>query len=156
MLGPWDGNWTMLWDRARWGVKGELLVGNGGQCAAAKYRGALRAKYDPKSVKPGRCLMDRGKKPLGKFFQVGAAMIGLRALGWAAAGKAEPMVFVADSRRYSGWEAWFANLYNESHLLFTLLTIAVIPITALVLGTIVGRVLTYLGVDLRSRSVGEH
>jgi len=85
---------------------------------------------------------------------IGALLVG--GVAWAAGGKAEPMVFVADSRRYTGWVAWFANLYNESHLQFTLLTLVLIPLLALILGTVAGKVLSALGVDLRSRSVGEH
>jgi len=66
------------------------------------------------------------------------------------------MVFVADTRAYSGWQAWFANLYNESHFYFTLLTITLIPPIAVFLGALTDKILAALGVDLRKRTVGEH
>ena len=57
----------------------------------------------------------------------------------AAASRWQPrgrrrIVLVADSRRFTGWEAWWANLYNESHLYFALLTIIIVPVLALSLG----------------------
>ena len=37
----------------------------------------------------------------------------------AAAGDEESfLVLVADSRKLTGWEAWWANLYNDSHFYF--------------------------------------
>jgi hypothetical protein len=74
----------------------------------------------------------------------------------ASGGSAEPIVFVADSRRYTGWEAWFTNLYNESLSSFTLLTVVSIPVIGVILGTIADLLMKQVGINLRSRSVGEH
>ena len=46
----------------------------------------------------------------------------------AAGGGGELIVIVADSRKLTGIMAWWANLYNESHLYFTLLTVVLIPV----------------------------
>ncbi len=74
----------------------------------------------------------------------------------AAGGGGEPIVFVADSRKYSGWLAWFTNLYNESLVYFTLLTIILIPLLALALGSLMSFLLARTGIDLRSRAVAGH
>ena len=74
----------------------------------------------------------------------------------AGGGGAEPIVFVADSRRFTGWEAWFANLYNESLLYFTIVTVVTIPLVGVILGTLADAVMSRLGLNLRSRSVAEH
>ena len=41
-------------------------------------------------------------------------------LALAAGPEAAPLVMVADTRNFTGWEAWWINLYNESHILFRL------------------------------------
>jgi len=74
----------------------------------------------------------------------------------AAGGGGEAIIFVADSRRYSGWQAWFTNLYNESHLYFTLVTIITIPALALILGSITSFIMARTGINLKSRVVAEH
>ena len=74
----------------------------------------------------------------------------------AAAGKAEAIVIVADSRRFTGWKAWWTNLYNESHFLFALATIVIIPTLGVILGTLTGLLLSRIGIDLRSRELAEH
>jgi len=77
-------------------------------------------------------------------------------LALAAAGKVERIVVVADSRRYTGWQAWFINLYNESLILFTLLTVVSIPVLGMMLGTMADLAMKQIGINLKSRSVGEH
>jgi len=74
----------------------------------------------------------------------------------AAAGKAERIVIVADSRVHTGCLAWLANLYNENLAYFTLVTVLVIPSLGVILGTITGFLLTRLGVNLKSRVLAEH
>jgi hypothetical protein len=74
----------------------------------------------------------------------------------AGGGGGEAIVFVADSRRYSGWKAWFTNLYNESHLYFMLVTIITIPALALILGSIMSFLIARTGIDLKSRVLAEH
>ena len=74
----------------------------------------------------------------------------------AAGEKASPLVIVADTRRLTGWEAWFANLYNESHVYFTLLTVVTIPIVGVILGILADLVMSRIGIDLSSRELAEH
>jgi hypothetical protein len=74
----------------------------------------------------------------------------------AGGGGGEAVVFVADSRRYSGWQTFFTNLYNESLVLFTLLTVVSVPIIALVLSSVMGFLLSKTGIDLKSKAVGGH
>ncbi len=80
----------------------------------------------------------------------------LQAAALAAPPKSDAMVIVADSRKFSGWKAWWANLYNESHLLFALITIVVIPVTALLLGKLTGSLVARLGINLKTRDLVEH
>ncbi len=75
----------------------------------------------------------------------------------AAAGpKAAPLVIVADTRKFTGWEAWWTNLYNESHLYFTLLTVVIIPIVGLIFGVLADVIMGHIGIDLKSRELAEH
>ena len=54
----------------------------------------------------------------------------------AGGGKGAPIVIVADTRQLEGIMAWWANLYNESHLQFMILTVLLIPVTGVVFGII--------------------
>ncbi len=74
----------------------------------------------------------------------------------AAGGGGESIIFVADSRRYTGWQGWFTDLYNESLVQFTLLTIILIPVLALILSSVMSFFLSKTGIDLKSRAVGGH
>ena len=74
----------------------------------------------------------------------------------AAGGGGEPIVMVADSRKLTGIMAWWANLYNESHLYFTLLTIILIPLIGVIFGVIADIVMHFVGIDLKSRDLAEH
>ena len=74
----------------------------------------------------------------------------------AGGGGGEAIVFVADSRRHSGLLAWFSNLYNESLVLFTLLTVVTIPLLAVTLSFFLGSLLAKTGIDLKSKAVGGH
>jgi hypothetical protein len=77
-------------------------------------------------------------------------------LALAAGPKAAPLVIVADTRKFTGWEAWWTNLYNESHLYFALLTIAIIPTIGVLFGTLADLVMSHIGIDLKSRELAEH
>jgi len=70
--------------------------------------------------------------------------------------KAESIVIVADSRRFTGWRAWWTNLYNDSHLLFAVMTIVALPALAVVLGRITGAIMERTGINLKSRELAEH
>jgi hypothetical protein len=75
----------------------------------------------------------------------------------AAAGPAAaPLVLVADTRKFTGWEAWWTNLYNESHLYFALLTVAIIPVVGLIFGVLADIIMSHIGIDLKSRELAEH
>jgi hypothetical protein len=74
----------------------------------------------------------------------------------AAGPKAAPLVVVADTRKFTGWQAWWTNLYNESHLYFALLTVVLIPIIGLIFGVIADLVMSRIGIDLKSRDLAEH
>jgi hypothetical protein len=74
----------------------------------------------------------------------------------AATGGGQAMVLVADSRRFSGWEAWWANLYNEDHLIFAILTVAVVAGLALGMGRLTDLILARTGINLKSRVLTEH
>ena len=80
----------------------------------------------------------------------------LPALSFGASSDESPIVFVADSRGLTGWRAWCTNLYNESLFQFALLTVIVIPLVALVLGSITNFFLVRTGINLKSRALAEH
>lgn len=74
----------------------------------------------------------------------------------AGGGPVANIVIVADTRKLSGILAWWANLYNESHLQFTILTVALIPVVGVIFGVIADIVMTHIGIDLKSRDLAEH
>jgi hypothetical protein len=74
----------------------------------------------------------------------------------AAGPKAAQLVMVADTRKFTGWEAWWTNLYNESHLYFALLTVVLIPIIGLIFGLLADLVMRTIGIDLEHRDLAEH
>ena len=98
---------------------------------------------------------------MGRFHRTGmrtvlvALFLGVAGI-LTAAPSGHPIVIVADSRRFTGWRAWWTNLYNESHLLFALLTIIIIPSLALVMGALTEFVLARIGINLKSRVLAEH
>ena len=71
-------------------------------------------------------------------------------------GGADRIVIVADSRQFTGWKAWWANLYNESHLQFALLTVVVIPLLGTLLGILTDFLIARIGINLKSRVLAEH
>ncbi len=74
----------------------------------------------------------------------------------AGGGKIANIVIVADTRGLPAWQAWWANLYNESHLYFTLVTIIIIPIVGVIFGTLADWLMQLIGLDLKSRELAEH
>ena len=77
-------------------------------------------------------------------------------LALAAAEKAAPLVLVADTRKLTGLMRWWADLYNESHVWFTVLTVVLIPVIGLAFGVIADIVMSHIGIDLKSRDLAEH
>jgi hypothetical protein len=74
----------------------------------------------------------------------------------AAAEGGSPLVLVVDSRRFTGWQAWWANIYNDNRWYFALITVIVIPLLGVVMGKLTGLVMSRLGINLKSRVVAEH
>ncbi|MGE5256975.1 MAG: DVU0150 family protein [Hyphomicrobiales bacterium] len=74
----------------------------------------------------------------------------------AAGGGGAPIVMVADTRKLSGIMAWWGNLYNESHVYFTILTIILIPVIGVIFGVLADLVMHFVGIDLKSRELAEH
>ena len=93
-----------------------------------------------------------------KLFSLGAFLsLFLPGISFAAGGGgAAPIVLVADTRKLDGIMAWWANMYNESHAEFTLLTVLIIPIVGVIFGTIADYVMAWIGIDLHSRDMAEH
>ncbi len=74
---------------------------------------------------------------------------------FAEGGKTSSVVIVADSRNLTGILGWWANLYNESHLYFALLTVLVIPLAGIILGSLADLLMGRIGIDLKSRKLRE-
>lgn len=76
------------------------------------------------------------------------------ALALAAKKKAN-VVIVADTRKLDGVLYWWAEMYNESHLLFAIMTMLIIPFVGCVLGWLADIVMTHIGIDLKHRELAE-
>lgn len=74
----------------------------------------------------------------------------------AAGGGGAPITIVADTRRLDGMMLWWAQLYNESHLYFTILTVIIIPVTGCIFGFLADVVMNNIGIDLKNRELAEH
>ncbi len=74
----------------------------------------------------------------------------------AAGPAAAPIVIVADTRHLNGLMLFWANLYNESHLQFTILTIILIPLVGVIFGLLADVVMNWIGIDLKNRDLAEH
>jgi hypothetical protein len=81
-------------------------------------------------------------------------MLALPGIAAAAKEKAN-VVIVADTRKLDGLMAWWANMYNESHLEFTILTILLIPTTGVLFGVLADFVMHHIGIDLKHRKTAE-
>lgn len=66
------------------------------------------------------------------------------------------VVIVADTRRLDGIMLWWAEMYNERHLYFTILTIIIIPVTGCIFGMLADLVMNHIGIDLKHRELAEH
>ena len=74
----------------------------------------------------------------------------------AGGGGAAPVVIVADTRKLSGLMAWWGDLYNESHVYFTIVTVILIPLIGVIFGTLADIIMSHIGIDLKSRDLAEH
>ncbi len=75
---------------------------------------------------------------------------------YAGGEPAAMVVIVADTRGLTGILKAWGQLYNESHLYFSLLTIVLIPVIGFVFGTIADVVMKMIGIDLEHRELSEH
>lgn len=73
----------------------------------------------------------------------------------AAKKEAANVVIVADTRRLDGLLLWWAQMYNDSHLYFMLMTIVIIPVTGCVFGLLADLVMNHIGIDLKHRKAAE-
>ncbi len=71
------------------------------------------------------------------------------------AAEAVRTVIVADTRKLAGLRAWWANLYNDSHLYFALATVILVPCVGAILGALADLAMGRLGIDLKSRALRE-
>ena len=62
---------------------------------------------------------------------------------------------VADTRELGGIMQWWAEMYNESHLYFAIVTMLVIPILGCILGWLADIVMSHIGIDLTHRELAE-
>lgn len=78
-------------------------------------------------------------------------------LSLAAGGKISAnVVIVADTRRLDGIMLWWAQMYNDSHLYFTIMTIVIIPVVGCIFGLLADVVMSRIGIDLKNRELAEH
>ena len=97
------------------------------------------------------------RKKLSKLFAwIVMAVLLLPALVQAAGPAAANIVIVADTRKATGILRWWADLYNESHVYFAILTVVLIPLIGVIFGTLADLVMSHIGIDLKSRELAEH
>jgi hypothetical protein len=65
------------------------------------------------------------------------------------------LVHVADTRQLTGFNLYFANLYNTNRLLFTLEVLLITVGMGILLGILMDKVVALIGLDLTKRSVKE-
>lgn len=91
------------------------------------------------------------------FWAVGLALLApalMPSIVLAAKKKAD-VVIVADTRKLDGILYWWAEMYNESHFLFAIMTMCIIPIVGCVLGWLADIVMNHIGIDLTHRDLAE-
>lgn len=76
--------------------------------------------------------------------------------GVALAAKKAPLVVVSHTTKLKGLNAWWANLYNDDMVMFTVLTIAFISAFGTILGVGADLIMSKSGLDLKSRELKEH
>lgn len=90
-----------------------------------------------------------------KCLRLVAAMLVLAQVAAAQHG-GDSLVLVVDSRRFTGFSRWWAGVYNESRVYFTLLTIITVPALGWLMGKLTSFVLSRTGINLKSRVLTEH
>lgn len=97
------------------------------------------------------------RNAISRFIQIAGIGVFLLPSRMFASGEGNVagIVIVADTRHLSGVQAWWANLYNESHMQFALLTVLIIPLAGVILGTLADLLMRLIGIDLKSRVLRE-
>lgn len=85
-----------------------------------------------------------------------AVFVFLPEIAMAAADKAAPLIVVAHTTKLTGIQAWWSNLYNESPLVFTILTGCAVPMAGVILGLVGDFLMSLTGIDLTKRELVEH
>ena len=70
-------------------------------------------------------------------------LVMMPSLALAAKKAAANVVIVADTRRLDGIMLWWAQMYNDSHLYFTILTIIIIPTVGCIFGFLADVVMSH-------------
>ena len=83
-------------------------------------------------------------------------LVMMPSLALAAKKAAANVVIVADTRRLDGIMLWWAQMYNDSNLYFTILTIIIIPTVGCIFGFLADVVMSHIGIDLKHRELAEH
>ena len=97
------------------------------------------------------------KKLKGLYVTVLAACLTLLpTLASAAGGGAAPIAIVSDTRKLDGILLWWGNIYNDSHMTFTLLTCVMIPVVGCIFAFAADCILHAIGLDLTKRELAEH
>ncbi len=82
-------------------------------------------------------------------------LVSAPSLALAAKKAAANVVIVADTRKLDGLMLWWAQMYNDSHLYFMILTIIIIPVTGCIFGMLADLVMNHIGIDLKHRKAAE-
>ncbi|MBU4320856.1 MAG: hypothetical protein KJ739_07200 [Nitrospinae bacterium] len=77
-------------------------------------------------------------------------------IAMAAGAKGAPLIVVAHTTKLAGWRAYFANLYNDDLVLFTVFTAIAVPLAGAFLGLITDYFMGKTGIDLTHRELKEH
>ena len=83
-------------------------------------------------------------------------LVMMPSLALAAKKAAANVVIVADTRRLDGIMLWWAQMYNDSHLYFTILPLLLIPTVGCIFGFLADVVMSHIGIDLKHRELAEH
>ena len=83
-------------------------------------------------------------------------LVMMPSLALAAKKAAANVVIVADTRRLDGIMLWWAQMYNDTHLYFTILPLLLIPTVGCIFGFLADVVMSHIGIDLKHRELAEH
>ena len=133
-----------------------------GPARSARVAGGPRWAAGEAPVRMNPLPKDRERMEEGmrrRWLSVGgltAVLSMLPGLALAAGGKAADLVVVADTRMLSGWNLYFATLYNEDMWLFATWAVVLTTAMGMGLGLIMDFIMKRTGIDLTSRKIVEH